>query len=232
MNLSAFRHGRIVPYAARKLTMGSAESDKPARVAVYRLLARLWAEEPGSLLAELAADPLRSAWLQLGGVCSDHESDEVCSAIDEDYCRLFVGPKEHLPPIQSVWTDGELNTGVTASLREFDSVIGFELPWSFAVIDDHVGNELWAMGQILHKSESLPLEQLCVAGDLARTFFTGHLLWANPLFEAVVRREGERFYGTVAAITQQFLNDESERLRIAVSDKHVETRSEESVIVK
>ena len=207
-------------------------SDNLQRTSVYQLLARLWAEEPGDLLAELTSEPLRSAWQQLGGVVPDHESAEVRSAIDEDYCRLFVGPKEHLPPIQSVWEGGELDTAVTTSLREFDSIIGFELPWSFAVIDDHLGNELWAMGQILKKADGLSADQLSHAEDLAGAFFTGHLSWAERLLDAVVSREGERFYGTVATITRQFLSDEAVRLGIAVDQKQVETGQVDTGIVR
>jgi TorA maturation chaperone TorD len=143
----------------------------------------------------------------------------VRATIDEDYCRLFVGPTGHLPPIQSVWTSGELDTEVTASLREFDAIIGFDLPWSFAMIDDHLGNELWAMSQILLKSDGLPPDQLSVADDLLAAFFTGHLSWTAALIEAVVDREGDRFYGTVAAITRQFLKDEAVRFQIAVTQK-------------
>ncbi|MGZ0163449.1 MAG: TorD/DmsD family molecular chaperone [Planctomycetales bacterium] len=207
-------------------------SDNFQRTSVYRLLARLWAEEPGGLLAELAAEPLSSAWQQLGGVIPDHESEEVRSTLDEDYCRLFVGPKEHLPPIQSVWEGGELDTAVTTSLREFDSIIGFELPWSFAVIDDHLGNELWAMGQILSKTDGLPPDQVSVADDLARVFFTGHLSWAERLLDAVVSRESVQFYGTLATITQQFLSDEAVRLGIAADQKQVETKQAETGIVR
>ncbi|MFT5322740.1 MAG: TorA maturation chaperone TorD [Planctomycetaceae bacterium] len=217
---------------AWKLTMLSANSDKSERVSVYRLLARLWAEEPGDILTELASEPLKSAWQQLGGVIPDHESEEVLSALDEDYCRLFVGPKEHLPPIQSVWESGELDTAVTTSLREFDSIIGFELPWSFAVIDDHLGNELWAMGQILKKADGLSADQLSIAEDLAGAFFTGHLAWAERLFDAVVSREGVQFYGTLATITRQFLSDEAVRFGIAADQKQVETKQAETGIVR
>jgi TorA maturation chaperone TorD len=143
--------------------MTSENSGHLERSLVYRLLARLWAEEPGELLAQLASEPLLSAWQQLGGVLPDHTSDEVRASLDEDYCRLFVGPRNHLPPIQSVWTSGELDTGVTASLREFDTVVGFDEPWDFAIIPDHLGNEMWAMGQILRKSAGLTPDEMEIA---------------------------------------------------------------------
>lgn len=196
--------------------MPSAFSDRPERAAVYQLLARLWAEEPGGLLAELASEPLATVWQQLGGIVPDFTSDDVCSSLDEEYCRLFIGPKGHLPPIQSVWTSGELDTGVTASLREFDGIIGFDEPWDFSIIPDHLGNELWAMSQILLKSDGLDPDELAVAEDLASQFFAGHLRWTDDLLNAVIEREGNKFYGTLAAITLRFLNDEAARLETAV----------------
>jgi TorA maturation chaperone TorD len=194
-------------------------SDNLARASTYQLLARLWVQEPGNLLEPLATEPLASAWQQLGGNIPDHASEEVRVSLDEDFCRLFIGPKDHLPPTQSVWESGELDTGVTTSIREFDMIIGFDLPWSFGVVDDHLGNELWAMGQILRKTDGLSSDQLDIAEDLAGAFFTGHLFWGEPLFEAVVSREGGRFYGTVARITQQFLNDEAVRFGIGADQK-------------
>jgi TorA maturation chaperone TorD len=121
---------------------------------------------------------------------------------------------------------GELDTGVTASLREFDTVIGFEEPWDFAIIADHLGNELWAMSQVLRKSEGLPAEDEAVADDLAGEFFKGHLNWTDQLFDAVVDRESDQFYGTVASITRKFLHDEAARFEISASQAAVQTRSD------
>lgn len=197
--------------------MPSAMADNLDRASVYRFLARLWAEEPGELLAELATEPLRTVWKQLGGNVPNLASDRDQSSINEDYCRLFIGPKGHLPPIQSVWTRGELDTSTTASLREFDAIVGFAGPWKFSIIPDHLGNELWAMSQILVKSDGLAVDDQIVAEDLARQFFTGHLNWTDNFLEAVIQREGEQFYGTLAAITRQFLKDEAARFAIAVT---------------
>lgn len=206
--------------------MASTICNLTERVAVYQLLARLWAEEPGQLLEHLMTEPLAAAWRELGGSSSVHDSDVAQASLDEDYCRLFVGPKGHLPPIQSVWMSGELDTGVTTSLREFDTVVGFEQPWDFAIISDHLGNELWAMSQILRKSEGLPAEDQAVAEDLACEFFKGHLNWTDQLINAVVDRESDRFYGTIASITGRFLQDEAARFNLPASQAAVQTRSD------
>lgn len=199
----------------KRQLMASMNHDRAARAAVYQLLARLWAEEPQMLLEQLKAVPMAAAWRQLGGSLPENESDNSSESLDEDYCRLFVGPTGHLPPIQSVWMHGELDTAVTSSLREFDTVVGFEEPWSFAIIPDHLGNELWAMSQILRKSDGLSSDGQSAAHDLARQFFVGHLRWADQFLRAVADREGDRFYGTVASITLRFLDDEAARLEIS-----------------
>ena len=204
--------------------MASKDLDRAERAAVYQLLARLWAEEPGRLLEQLRSEPLRSAWAQLGGIVPDEDSDGTHSSLDEDYCRLFIGPKEHLPPIQSVWMSGELDTGVTSSLREFNTVIGFEEPWNFDIIPDHLGNELWAMGQILRKSIKLPLDEN-LADDLACQFFNGHLNWSADFLDAVIDRENDRFYGTVASVTQQFLRDEATHLEVPTQQEQQQSRN-------
>lgn len=205
--------------------MTSTEYDRAERAAVYQLLARLWAEEPGGLLEQLRSEPLCSAWEYLGGVVPDQDADGTYSSLDEDYCRLFIGPKEHLPPIQSVWVSGELDTGVTASLREFDTVIGFEEPWDFAIIPDHLGNELWAMSQILRKSDRLAVDDQAVANDLASQFFKGHLNWMGEFLDAVIDRESDQFYGTVASVTQRFLRDEATRLEVPAPQQQLQSRN-------
>ena len=74
--------------------MASTNDDQIERAGVYQLLARLWAEEPGNLLGQLRSEPLSSAWEHLGGFVPDDDSDGTHSSLDEDYCRLFIGPKE------------------------------------------------------------------------------------------------------------------------------------------
>jgi TorA maturation chaperone TorD len=119
---------------------------------------------------------------------------------------------------------GELDTGVTSSLREFDSIVGFEGPWNFDIIPDHLGNELWAMGQILRKSLKLPSDN-DVADDLACQFFNGHLNWTGEFLDAVIDREFNRFYGTVASVTQQFLRDEATHLELPAQQELLQSRN-------
>lgn len=191
--------------------MAEVDSERLHRSLVYELLGRLWAQEPGDLLHQLAEEPLASAWRDLGGTIPQRTDDSTRTSLDEDYCRLFIGPSGHLPPLQSVWTTGELDRGVKASLSHFESVVDFALPWNFVNMPDHLGNELWAMARILSKSANLTGADAEIADDLARQFFIRHLDWADPLLNAVIQREHHRFYGTVASITLQFLDDEALR---------------------
>lgn len=191
------------------------DSEPVQRSLVYELLARLWAQEPDGVLEQISEEPLSSAWRGLGGIVPDFTSDTVRASLEEEYCRLFIGPSGHLPPIQSVWMSGELDKGVRASLNDFDSVVDFAPPWKFITMPDHLGNELWAMAQILRKSVGLSNTDFRIADDLARQFFIGHLSWAEPLLNAAIDRERDGFYGTVASITLNFLRDESPLFRTA-----------------
>lgn len=192
------------------------ENSEPLqRSLVYELLAWLWAQEPDGVLKQLDQEPLASAWRGMGGIIPDVTSDAVRSSLDEEYCRLFIGPSGHLPPMQSVWMTGELDKGVKASLSEFDAVVDFTPPWKFTTMPDHIGNQLWAMGQILRKSVGLSNTECRLAEDLASQFFISHLSWADPLLNAVIDRGGDGFYGTIASITRNFLEDESARFRTA-----------------
>jgi TorA maturation chaperone TorD len=47
----------------------------------------------------------------------------------------------------------------------------------------------------------------------------GHLSWTDQFLKAVVNCECDRFYGTVAAITQRFLKDEAARFQSSVTTK-------------
>ena len=187
--------------------------DSDRRSAVYRLLARIWAEEPNESLTVLAAQPFASIWGEAGGQVPDLHSASVRETLSERYCWLFVGPTEHLPLLQSVWETGELVGDVASSVALYDSLIGFEQPWRFELLPDHLGNQLWRMSDILVKSALLRTsEELLQAADLAGQFFSTHVTWCRRLLDSIIERDGEGFYGTSAAVTIRFLEDEAERL--------------------
>ena len=178
------------------------------RGAVYQLLALLWAQElTGYSLQLLEKGGIRESWTSLGGA----DPSSLAGRLDqlaEDYCRLFVGPTGHLPLIQSVWTDGELQSDVVSSLTEFAAVCGFESPWS-GLLPDHLANELQIMGQILEGSAlEADAAGIEASDSCAAAMFGNHLAWAMPLLNRITERDSGGFYGTLATVTQSFLESE------------------------
>lgn len=189
----------------------TASTTIPIRGAVYRMLARLWATELTEPTVQLLASPdVSDVWQSLGGCDPELLTPDRLDDLAEDYCRLFVGPTGHLPPIQSVWADGELQSDVVTSLTEFVSVCGYESPWS-GQLPDHLGNELQLMGLALAKA-SLETESAAIddARQFTATLLDRHLRWALPFAAQVTRRDEDGFYGQLALVTRAFLQSEDE----------------------
>lgn len=190
------------------------------RGAVYRLLAMLWASEltlPS--LQVLTSDPVRTLWMSCGGNDPDGLEQQL-EHLAENYCRLFIGPAGHLPPIQSVWTSGELQSDVATSLGEIAECCGFESPWS-DLLPDHLANELQLMSLALAKT-SLESEPTSVAAaqDLTGTLFASHIQWAIPFLQQVRDRDVDGFYCHLAAITHSFITSESACLNETPENDH------------
>ena len=182
-------------------------SDSRASVEVYRLLSRLWLREiDAELLSRLQSEPMRSALSELG-------MEVPASTVDElgiEYCRLFVGPRDHMPPVQSVWLRSELDTELTTSVRHYAELLGYGLyPQD---MPDHLGVQLGLMAHAISLVEENPGTQ--EYQEIASDFFRRHLTWPTDLLQAVQKRSDASFYASLAAITQQFLKLEQ------VNSKH------------
>lgn len=190
----------------------TSSEETAARGCTYHLLARLWLREVDrSLLRELGSPSLRDSFLGAGGslpVCDDIRTIEE---LEIDFCRLFVGPKNHLPPFQSVWQSGQFQSATTASMRSFIELVGYPIDrLPSGMMADHFGVQLDVMGHILQqfstwRSDPDGLEQVL---ELANAFFTGHLLWAAELLSATLGRAATEFYRSSALLTRDFLNSE------------------------
>jgi TorA maturation chaperone TorD len=138
--------------------------------------------------------------------------------LTEDYCRLFVGPVGHLPPIQSVWTAGELQSSVVGQLTEFVRICRYNSPWP-ELLPDHLANELQLMAVILEKasleSNATNTQLACSMTD---AYFRQHLTWTGRLLERVQSIDGDGFYGNLAGLTQSFLDEEATTDSAALTD--------------
>ncbi len=185
-------------------------SQAVARSGTYRLLARLWLREVDrDLVRELRAPPLSHSFVEAGGVLPIGDDDLAIEQLAIDYCRLFVGPTDHLPPYQSVWQNGQFQGTTIASMETFIDVVGYDVDTlPSGIMRDHLGVQLDVMGHILSQfstRESEPdLHDL--RSDLALKFFTAHLRWANELLDAAAQRATSDFYRSTVTLTRGFLD--------------------------
>ena len=175
---------------------------------LYRLLSRLWLREIDDALADdLNSDPIRSAFLDAGGTLPSTDPSAL-QTLAHDYCQIFIGPRDHLPPVQSVWVKGSFQGAPADSMHAYLDILGLDVNES---ILDHLGNELRAMARIV---ESIAAEADATnrrtLERMAARFFCDHLAWCRPLTEQVTLKAKSEFYQSLGRVTGEFLAGESE----------------------
>ena len=179
-----------------------------ALAGTYRLLGRLWMREADeALLTELQRSPLCEFYRAVGGNVSHDAGDAAAiEALAVDYCQLLVGPKEHLPPYQSVWQAGQLQGETTTSMKNFAEVVAYEtsaLPTGMLL--DHFAVQLDVMGHILQQLAAHPLETESLL-EIANSFRAIHLGWVSNLLRSARSQARTDFYRSVIEVTHNFLD--------------------------
>lgn len=178
----------------------------------YRLVARLWlCELDRDLLQKLGSPPLRDAFVEAGGILPAGDEEQVVEQLAVDYCRLLVGPRDHLPPYQSVWQSSRLESDWAASMQTFIQVAGYDtggLPRGMML--DHLAVQLDVLGHILGEISARQAEPeiLGSLSELAYVFFATHLTWPTELLSAAAQRAGTDFYRSAVLLTRNLLDSE------------------------
>lgn len=175
--------------------------DLQATARVYQLLARCWLREIDMpLLEQLSQAPLADAFRAVGGEPPANHSLETLEGLAFDYCQLFLGPANHLPPYQSVWTRGQFQAAPTESMARFVDLAGCS-PSRWDAMLDHLGVQLDLMQMILTASAATEPP----SPEIATSFFTAHLRWPEPLLAAAEQRAHTSFYRSLVVVTRDFL---------------------------
>jgi TorA maturation chaperone TorD len=190
------------------------DSEMAALSGVYGLLARLWIREiDAPLLVKLSEPPLRELFAQVGGVLPEPPFEHVAEQLAVEFCQLFIGPKDHLPPFQSVWQTGQFQSQAAISMRDFVETVGFELDVASSAIPiDHLGIQLDIMSHIARQcsltGESEP--QASQQREVLRSFFMRHLTWSSRLLNVARNRAQSDFYRSMIGMTANFLQSEQD----------------------
>jgi len=181
---------------------------------VYGLLARLWIHEVNApLLVELSKPSFRELFAQVGGVLPDPPFDHVAEQLAVEFCQLFIGPKDHLPPFQSIWQTGQFQSQAATSMRDFVETVGYDLgDASNAIPLDHLGIQLDVMSHIARQcslaGDSEP--QASHLREVFQSFFMRHLTWPSQLLNVAKNRAQSDFYRAMIGITASFLHSEQD----------------------
>lgn len=186
--------------------------DPESRAGVYQLLALLWLKEVDSeLLTQIMSPPLSDCLVAAGCVLPPDQTDQTVEDLALAYCKLFVGPANHLPPFQSVWQTGQFQGSTIQLIQSLVEIVDYDMErLPQGVMLDHLGVQLDIMGHILKKISTWEggTESLNQVWELANSFFATNLLWPNDMFAAAVRLADNEFYRSLVEITRDFLQSE------------------------
>ena len=189
-------------------------SEMAALSGIYGLLARLWIREVDApLLVELSESPLRESFAQVDGVLPDPPFDQAAEILAVEFCQLFIGPTNHLPPFQSVWQTGQFQSQSSTSMKDFVEAVGYDLGDGYKAIPlDHLGIQLDVMSHIARQcSLAGHLEpQANQQREVLHAFFTRHLTWPTRLLDVAKSRAQSDFYRAMIGMTASFLQSEQD----------------------
>ncbi|MDB4533950.1 molecular chaperone TorD family protein [Vicingaceae bacterium] len=176
------------------------------RAAVYQLLARLWENEVDEeFRTQLCSEPMCGVLIE----CDARLPVESIDQLAIDYCQLFVGPKDQLLPIQSIWIDGQHESDAAASMRTFIDLVP---AWSDrpVTIPDHLGVQLDLQSAFLQSQLKANTIDLPECQAIVRQFQLLHLSWPFSLFDAAEAKADTDFYRGIVRLTRDFLKNEQE----------------------
>jgi TorA maturation chaperone TorD len=178
-------------------------SDSAMLATVCRLVGGLWLNElDRETLRLLMSAEVKSAWLELGGSAPPDDPDisNVLNRLAADYCQLLIGPKGHLPPVQSVWSDQAFQSAAASSVvRFYELYRDYQSPGS---LKDHLGSQLDFAGFLIERAD----HDSNAAVVLAK-FHEEHLVWSEPLLARVNHKAGTAFYRGLASVTGQLIKE-------------------------
>lgn len=178
------------------------QSSTSQRAAVYELLGRFWLAEIDQPLLDLLRSnaSFQTAIREAGVDVSELNGIEVNqTALAEDFCQLFLGPTNHLPPYQSVWIDGQFAGTSSVEMRAWCDIAGIETGTTEA---DHLGIQLSVMARVVLSKRT----------DAEARFFQQHLTWTDALTRLANERARTSFYASIVHLTARFLEGERENL--------------------
>jgi len=190
-----------------------------ARSTIYGFISALFLKEPTPEVIKKIREKkaiFKDFSLELGVEMGDKGEKELAEELAVEYTRLLIGPKDHIPPYESVHAaeGGSLWGDSTVKVSKFYKRCGYELAPEHS-IPDHIGIELELMQHLVEKErESLRRGDPKLASRYAvlqKEFLENHLLnWAPGFCKKIEKAAEHPFYIGIARLTREFLSAEFE----------------------
>lgn len=170
-------------------------SDRPDTTddlcAAGRLFGRLLVRElDAATLTELQAPEIAAALAALG---IDLPTEQQLAELGHRYFDLFLHPEGSLPPVQSLWRDGQYDGDPAVGVRKIAEAANRELGrGARSAAPDHLGCILLLWAE-LHDERP----------ELAELLTTHHMAWAELALQHAAQDQG--FYGHIARTTAKLL---------------------------
>jgi TorA maturation chaperone TorD len=165
----------------------SDDDDLAALAPATRLLGRLLVRElDAATLADLQAPATAAALRELGIPVPDAAELEPLAA---RYCALFLHPAGGLPPVQSLWLEGQYDGKAAGAVRALAAASGWQLAaGARGAPPDHLGCILMLWAELVPERP-----------ELAARLRADHMAWAEGALRDASRTDG--FYGALARAT-------------------------------
>ncbi len=199
---------------------------------IYGLLSSIYSHEPDeNFIRNLDSSSLRA--FGKGKISQDKEfwaqpAEKICEDLAVEYTRLFLGPKNHIPPFESLYNFKEGETrqiwgAATVEVKRIIESTGLSFRKDYGGIPDHISIELEFM-QKLVKNEGELWEkekngsQLLKSIKLEKKFIDEHLhVWIPGFCQKVIEAARYDFYRNVAELTRDFIATEKEEVENLLS---------------
>lgn len=199
---------------------------------VYGLLSSVFAREPDeNFIRNLNSSSLRP--LVAGERKWDKEfwaqsKEKICEDLAVEYTRLFLGPKNHNPPYESLYNikEGEPRQIWGSAAVEVKRIIegsGLSFKEDYGGIPDHISIELEFMQKLVKKEEGFWEEQkydslLSKTIKIEKKFIDEHLeKWIPEFCQKVIKAAKLDFYRNLAEFTKDFIITEKEEVESLLS---------------
>jgi TorA maturation chaperone TorD len=200
-----------------------------ARANIYGLLTAAFRVEPSSSFLTRLKDPeilgvLEGLGVSLGEDFRDSSNEQLREDLAIEFTRLFLGPRGHISPHESLHTDSasdgnaDLWGAETVKVKRFMEAAGLTVDDSFTGMPDHISAEMEFMQQLTTREAEAWTEAdeefATNILKIEKRFYDEHLSrWVARFCDKVIETSEHPFYQGIGDVTKGFLEYEGETLQ-------------------